>query len=38
MKLKREPVALVLTRQALPTLDRTKYASAAGVGRGGYSR
>ncbi len=36
MKLKREPVALVLTRQALPTLDRTKYASAAGVGRGGY--
>ena len=36
MKLKKEPVALVLTRQALPTLDRTKYASAAGVARGGY--
>jgi len=36
MKLKKEPVALVLTRQALPTLDRTKYASAQGVARGGY--
>jgi transketolase len=31
-----EPVALVLTRQALPTLDRTRYASAAGVARGAY--
>jgi transketolase len=36
MKLKREPAALVLTRQALPTFDRTKYASAEGVARGGY--
>jgi transketolase len=36
MKLHHEPVALVLTRQALPTLDRTKYASAAGVARGAY--
>jgi len=36
MKLKKEPVALILTRQALPTFDRTKYASAEGVGRGGY--
>lgn len=36
MKLKKEPVALILTRQALPTLDRTKYASAEGVARGGY--
>ncbi len=36
MKLKKEPVALVLTRQALPTFDRTKYASAEGVARGGY--
>ena len=36
MKLKKEPVALILTRQALPTFDRTKYASAAGVARGGY--
>lgn len=32
----RQPVALILTRQALPTLDRTKYASAAGVARGAY--
>ena len=36
MKLKKEPVALILTRQALPTLDRTKYAPAAGLARGGY--
>jgi transketolase len=31
-----EPVALILTRQAVPTLDRTKYASAEGVRRGAY--
>jgi transketolase len=36
MSLKREPVALVLTRQAVPTFDRTKYAPAAGVARGAY--
>jgi transketolase len=36
MHLKKEPVALALTRQALPTFDRTKYASAAGVARGAY--
>lgn len=30
------PVMLVLTRQNLPTLDRTKYASAEGLRRGGY--
>lgn len=36
MKLRHSPVALVLTRQALPTLDRTKYASATGVERGAY--
>jgi transketolase len=30
------PAAMVLTRQNLPTLDRTKYGSAAGVSRGGY--
>ena len=30
------PTAMVLTRQALPTLDRAKYNSAAGVARGGY--
>jgi transketolase len=30
------PALLVLTRQALPTFDRTKYAPAAGVAKGGY--
>jgi transketolase len=30
------PVALVLTRQNLPTLDRDKYAPADGLSRGGY--
>jgi len=30
------PAALVLTRQNLPTLDRTVYAPASGVARGGY--
>ncbi len=36
MPLKHEPVALVLSRQALPTLDRTRYASAEGLRRGAY--
>jgi transketolase len=36
MKLHHEPAALVLTRQALPTIDRSKYADAAGVARGAY--
>lgn len=31
-----EPVALVLTRQAIPTLDRTKYAPASGLAKGAY--
>ena len=31
-----EPVALILTRQAVPTLDRTKYAPAEGLRRGAY--
>jgi len=30
------PVLLVLSRQAIPTLDRTKYASATGVAKGAY--
>ncbi len=30
------PAALVLSRQAVPTLDRGKYASATGVAKGGY--
>ncbi len=33
---KRRPVAFALTRQALPTLDRTRYGSAAGAQKGGY--
>ncbi len=36
MRLQHDPVALVLTRQALPTLDRARYASASGVGKGAY--
>jgi transketolase len=36
MQLQHEPVALILSRQALPTLDRSKYASAVGVHRGAY--
>ena len=35
-QLKHDPVALVLTRQAIPTLDRTKYAAASGVAKGAY--
>ena len=33
---KHQPACLVLSRQPLPTLDRTRYASAAGVARGAY--
>ena len=36
MQQKDRPVALVLTRQNLPTLDRTKYAPASELRRGGY--
>ncbi len=36
MNLTHEPALLVLTRQDLPTLDRTKYAPAAGVAKGAY--
>jgi transketolase len=36
MQLKHNPAALALTRQALPTFDRSKYASAAGVAKGAY--
>ena len=35
-QLQHQPAALVLTRQALPTLDRTKYAPASGVAKGAY--
>ena len=36
LKHERGPVALVLTRQKLGFIDRTRYASAAGVARGAY--
>ena len=36
MEQKHHPVVLCLTRQAVPTLDRTKFASAAGLRQGGY--
>jgi transketolase len=36
MPFRHEPVAIVLTRQALPTLDRSVYAPASGVARGAY--
>jgi len=36
MKLKHEPAVLVLSRQAMPTLDRTKYAPASGLAKGAY--
>ena len=36
MELHHGPVALVLSRQSLPTLDRSRYGSASGVRRGAY--
>jgi transketolase len=36
MKLRHQPAVLVLTRQPLPTLDRTKYSPASGLGKGAY--
>ncbi len=36
MQLQHEPALLVLTRQALPTIDRTKFAPASGLARGAY--
>jgi transketolase len=36
MEIKREPVVLILSRQALPTLDRSKFAPASGLRRGAY--
>jgi transketolase len=35
-QLQHQPVALVLTRQAVPTFDRTKYAAASGTAKGAY--
>jgi transketolase len=36
MQLRHQPAVLVLSRQPLATLDRTKYAPASGVARGAY--
>jgi transketolase len=36
MRLHHSPVALVLTRQAVPVLDRDRYAAASGLERGAY--
>jgi transketolase len=36
MQLRHVPAVLALSRQALPTLDRAKYAPATGVARGAY--
>jgi transketolase len=36
LPLRHQPVALVLSRQPLPTLDRSVYAPASGVARGAY--
>lgn len=36
VQLRHEPVVMALSRQPLPTLDRAKYASAAGVSKGAY--
>ena len=36
LKHKKGPVALVLTRQKLPFIDRSKYAPASGLARGAY--
>lgn len=36
MQLRHKPAALILTRQDLPTLDRTKYAPSSGLAKGAY--
>ncbi len=36
LSMKRQPIALILSRQNCPTLDRTKYAPASGVAKGAY--
>ena len=36
LQLHHEPAVLVLTRQAVPTIDRTRYAPASGLARGAY--
>jgi transketolase len=36
MQMKHQPVCLILSRQAMPTFDRTRFAPAAGVAKGAY--
>lgn len=36
IELHKKPIALILTRQAVPTLDRNQYASAEGLRKGAY--
>ena len=36
LQLRHEPAVIALSRQPLPTLDRTKYAPASGVAKGAY--
>jgi transketolase len=36
IQLRHQPACMVLSRQPLPTIDRTRYAAAAGVSRGAY--
>ncbi len=36
LQLHHEPAVLVLTRQAVPTIDRSSYAEASGLARGAY--
>ncbi len=36
MALRHEPVVMILSRQALPTIDRTKHGDARGTARGAY--
>ena len=36
LQMEKQPVCLILSRQPLPTLDRERYALAAGVARGAY--
>jgi len=37
LQAKKGPIILALTRQAIPTLDRTRFASAANLVKGGYA-
>ncbi|HXW82957.1 MAG TPA: transketolase, partial [Candidatus Binataceae bacterium] len=36
MQMQHQPVCLILSRQAMPTLDRTRYAPASGLAKGAY--